>query len=70
VLAGSDSNTIVRLVRLVTEKPPNWEPPAEYLANNVAATVTRIMLGHSESEERSIPETKLEAPIAPVVRQG
>jgi UDP-N-acetylglucosamine 2-epimerase (non-hydrolysing) len=70
VLAGSDSNTIVRLVRLVTEKPPNWEPPAEYLANNVAATVTRIMLGHSGSEERSIPESKLEAPFAPVVRQG
>ncbi|MCU1219053.1 MAG: UDP-N-acetylglucosamine 2-epimerase [Candidatus Angelobacter sp.] len=70
VLAGSDSNTIVRLVRVVTEKPPNWEPPAEYLANNVSATVTRIMLGHSGSEERSVPETKLEAPFAPVVRQG
>jgi UDP-N-acetylglucosamine 2-epimerase (non-hydrolysing) len=70
VLAGSNPDTILQLVRLVTERPANWQPPPEYLANNVAATVARIMLGHSIAEERSTPETKPAAPFAPAVRQG
>jgi UDP-N-acetylglucosamine 2-epimerase (non-hydrolysing) len=45
VLAGCDPENVLRLVRLVTERPANWHPPAEYLAENVAATVCRILLG-------------------------
>jgi UDP-N-acetylglucosamine 2-epimerase (non-hydrolysing) len=47
VLAGCDPDTILRLVKLVTERTPDWTPPAEYLATNVAATVSRILLGNS-----------------------
>lgn len=50
VLAGCDPETILRLVHLVTERPANWRPPAEYLADNVAATVCRILLAHSASD--------------------
>lgn len=45
VLGGCDPKTILRLVRLVTERPASWQPPAEYLATNVAATVCNIVLG-------------------------
>lgn len=52
VLSGAEPDTIVRLVKLVTERPPDWQPPAEYLVKNVAATVCRLVLGftlHTES---------------------
>jgi UDP-N-acetylglucosamine 2-epimerase (non-hydrolysing) len=45
VLAGADPETIARLVRLVTQTPPAWDPPPEYLAPRVAQTVCRIVLG-------------------------
>ena len=45
VLAGCDPDTILRLVRLVTDRPADWQPPAEYLMPNVSATVCRILLG-------------------------
>ena len=50
VLSGTDPETIMKLVKLVTEKPPVWQPPPEYLAPNVAATVCRIVLGFSPQE--------------------
>lgn len=45
VLAGSDPQTIVNLVQLVTQQTRDWTPPREYLAASVAATVCRIVLG-------------------------
>lgn len=45
VLAGCHPATILKLVELVTKERHGWRPPAEYLAENVAATVCRIMLG-------------------------
>ena len=44
VLAGCDVQTIVRMVNLVTQKPPAWQIPAEYLSPQVADTVSRIVL--------------------------
>ena len=51
VLGGCDPQTILRLVRMVTEQKGTWHPPAEYLVTNVAATVCRIVLGFSGSAD-------------------
>jgi len=45
VLASADPDRIVKLVELVTGERGRWQAPAEYLADNVAATVCRILLG-------------------------
>jgi UDP-N-acetylglucosamine 2-epimerase (non-hydrolysing) len=46
VLAGCDPARIMKLVEMVTEERRAWRPPAEYLVDNVAATVCRILLGY------------------------
>jgi UDP-N-acetylglucosamine 2-epimerase (non-hydrolysing) len=46
VLSGCDPADILRLVRMVTSQKHGWTPPAEYLAEHVAATVARIVLGY------------------------
>jgi UDP-N-acetylglucosamine 2-epimerase (non-hydrolysing) len=46
VLAGCDTQTIVRMVNLVTSEKRSWQAPAEYLLHNVSSTVARIVLGH------------------------
>jgi UDP-N-acetylglucosamine 2-epimerase (non-hydrolysing) len=56
VLAGCDPDTILRLVRVVTERPADWLPPVEYLATNVAATVCRIVLGASSPQGSETPQ--------------
>lgn len=45
VLAGCDPQQILPLVELVTGAPCAWQPPVEYLAKQVAATVCRLLLG-------------------------
>ena len=45
-LSGSDPAEIVRAVHLVTGTPARWTPPLEYLAADVAATVSRIVTGY------------------------
>ena len=45
VLAGCDPQSILNLVRLVTQRTRSWLPPPEYLVSQVAATVCRIVLG-------------------------
>ncbi len=45
VLAGCDPARILKLAELVTGEKRGWYPPVEYLADNVAATVCRILLG-------------------------
>jgi UDP-N-acetylglucosamine 2-epimerase (non-hydrolysing) len=52
VLAGNDAQTIVKMVHMVTRQKCSWQPPAEYLAPQVASTVSRIVLGyHTEGRE-------------------
>jgi UDP-N-acetylglucosamine 2-epimerase (non-hydrolysing) len=46
ILAGCDPATILKLVEMVTSEKRPWRPPTEYLADNVAATVCRILLGY------------------------
>jgi UDP-N-acetylglucosamine 2-epimerase (non-hydrolysing) len=47
VLAGADPDALVRLVKLVTGRTPQWKAPPEYLMPNVAETVCRIVLGRT-----------------------
>lgn len=45
ILSGCAPGAIISSVEQVTASPRNWTPPVEYLATNVAETVTRIVLG-------------------------
>ena len=42
----SDSN-IIRAVDLALSQPAGWTAPREYLATNVAQTVSKIVLGYT-----------------------
>jgi UDP-N-acetylglucosamine 2-epimerase (non-hydrolysing) len=45
ILAGCDPLQILESVRYVVANEAQWAPPAEYLANKVASTVVRIVMG-------------------------
>lgn len=45
-LSGTDPGEVVRAVSLVTSAPPRWTPPREYLVEEVASTVCRIVTGY------------------------
>lgn len=47
ILSGARLEDIVRAVEIALSLPPNWTPPAEYLAENVASTVVKIVLGYT-----------------------
>ncbi|MBS1809829.1 MAG: UDP-N-acetylglucosamine 2-epimerase (non-hydrolyzing) [Acidobacteria bacterium] len=46
ILAGADPESILKLTNLVTTQQQGWEPPPEYMANHVAVTACRIVLGY------------------------
>lgn len=46
ILSGADPQDVLRLVRMVTGRKGKWQPPPEYLADGVADTVCRIVLGY------------------------
>jgi len=45
ILSGSNTNNILRCVEIVMNRKPDWNPPAEYLVENVSDTVMRILFG-------------------------
>lgn len=47
ILSGAATADLMRAVEIALTLAPNWTPPAEYLAENVAATVVKIVLGYS-----------------------
>lgn len=47
ILSGADPDTIVEAVKLAISQPATWTPPREYLAENVAQTVSKIILGYT-----------------------
>lgn len=47
ILSGAETDTILRAVELAISQPSNWKVPAEYLVENVAQTVSKIMLGYT-----------------------
>ena len=46
VLSGADPARIVELVGQVTAQKPVWKIPSEYMRENVADTVVRILTSH------------------------
>jgi UDP-N-acetylglucosamine 2-epimerase (non-hydrolysing) len=46
ILCGSAASTIVAAARLVTGLRGTWKPPSEYLAQDVAETVGKLILGY------------------------
>jgi UDP-N-acetylglucosamine 2-epimerase len=45
ILTGSSPDQILQLVQMVTAANSGWNPPREYLAEHVAMTVSRILMG-------------------------
>jgi UDP-N-acetylglucosamine 2-epimerase (non-hydrolysing) len=43
-VAGTDPDSILRAVSIVTSASPSWTPPREYLATSVAETCCRVLL--------------------------
>ncbi len=48
ILAGVESESVLRAVSIVTSQSRSWTPPAEYMADGVAQVVSRIVLGRRE----------------------
>ncbi len=47
ILSGAGAENILRCVELAISQPANWTPPREYLTENVAQTVGKIILGYT-----------------------
>lgn len=46
ILSGADSDAILKAVEIAVSQPAAWNPPKEYLSENVAYTVLKIVLGY------------------------
>lgn len=44
ILCGVDQRRVMDALDLILSRAPSWTPPAEYLADNVSETVSRILL--------------------------
>jgi len=53
IISGANTSSIIRCVELAASECSKWKPPEEYLATNVAETVTRIVLGRSSIRKHS-----------------
>jgi UDP-N-acetylglucosamine 2-epimerase (non-hydrolysing) len=49
ILSGADPDSIMRCVQVVTSRSPVWQPPVEYLTENVSDAVVKIMTGYHRS---------------------
>lgn len=47
LLSGAETNAILRATELALSQPANWIAPKEYLKENVAQTVSKIVLGYT-----------------------
>ncbi len=46
ILSGAESDSILRAIKLAISQPSNWKAPREYTTENVAQTVSKIVLGY------------------------
>ncbi len=46
ILSGANCDSIIQAVKMATERKGKWNPPTEYLAENVTNTVCNIVLGY------------------------
>jgi UDP-N-acetylglucosamine 2-epimerase (non-hydrolysing) len=54
MLSGADPQSMARCVRAVLDQNRAWNPPAEYLAEDVSGTVINILLGHLHPAEMAL----------------
>lgn len=47
ILSGADPGLIVKAIDVAISQPASWNPPKEYMVENVAQTVSKIVLGYS-----------------------
>lgn len=45
IVSGADTGMIIKATEIAISQPANWTAPKEYLAENVAQTVSKIVLG-------------------------
>ncbi len=53
ILSGADTDSILQAVEVAISQPVNWKPPKEYLVENVAQTVSKIVLGYTSVKKHS-----------------
>ena len=58
-LAGVEPVDVVRAVTAATSGTRSWDPPAEYLARDVARTVVSVLIGYHAAERVGAPSTRL-----------
>ena len=46
MLSGASVEDILRCVKVVLSAPPTWNPPPEYMVDNVSQTVIRILMSY------------------------
>ena len=51
ILSGADPNMILRAAELAISQPADWIAPREYLSENVAQTVSKIVLGYNSQRK-------------------
>ncbi len=53
ILSGAETDSILQAVGLAISQPTNWMAPPEYLVENVAQTVSKIVLGYTSIKKHS-----------------
>lgn len=53
ILSGAETVSILRAVELAISQPANWKPPEEYMSENVAQIVSKIVLGYSSVKKHT-----------------
>src|SRR5208283_5066816 len=46
ILSGVEPDSILGCVKTVVSRKPEWNPPSEYMAENVSDTVVKILMGY------------------------
>jgi len=49
ILTGADPAQILNCVNTVLSHAGNWNPPVEYLVENVSQTIIKILMGYKHS---------------------
>lgn len=53
IVSGAETDSILRATEIAISQPSNWNAPKEYLIENVAQTVSKIILGYPSLKRHS-----------------
>ena len=53
ILSGAETGAILGAVEMAISQPVSWKPPPEYLVENVAQTVSKIILGYTSIKKHT-----------------